>query len=735
MAGTSAAPPSYLFSTDDDGPCAEVILFSCTRGQTRVCHLLSHLTDLNHVLWNVGLQLRELDAGEQLGDLVVATVPGTCQKYRQCNVCAHNEELAVSYLRCLLRVHRCIVSAEMNCGVANSAMVIEALESSSSLRQLTVRGTELQDEREAHPHWPAQASVGVPGYIFPNDLLDTPIIPRLLLRGSGATLTSLDVAELVMTPSGVNMLSTALLENETVTELAVGHDVFAWSPGDDPYVFPFERYLRKKNATLKKLALRTFVPLCGIGRLRSLAGTISSMTTLEELYVQWPSRKELCAMFATIVFQSGSLRTVSLLLRHIHGETDVLPPFEEGEVPRLRSWRSVLRENRVLRNLDLDVSWCRTKHCIRLLVALARNDVTLVALSLRNLLDDGCLKAACEAIRNRGLGDRVCIKDHMVEFGDPLILPLCPEVTAVTVSSQFLIQIESVLRNVFETLATCHNVTSLRLLLHTCNSPTFDSLAAYIEGASTLKEIKLRIETGSSYDSDDEQVAMDDDDIDESVTQALQLLYKALCSNLYITKLQLFSRITLSDDDCRMFAEYATLNSRCLYELSLKHVSSPGHFARRLGPPFRRNYSLLLLEVPVCVKPDPDMCGAQDVVRRNCGLVDRASRFVMGERDRYGASALEFVSKHPKLVENVQRDAALPGDAEARNKIAGVTRHLRCIDLHEFMRMTGVVKREVVWDYREEDDRTQMDKLNYYCWKHVRQYLKLTDVMAGWDPV
>ncbi|XP_037523130.1 uncharacterized protein LOC119400199 [Rhipicephalus sanguineus] len=184
-----------------------------------------------------------------------------------------------------------------------------------------------------------------------------------------------------------------------------------------------------------------------------------------------------------------------------------------------------------------------------------------------------------------------------------------------------------------------------------------------------------------------------------------------------------------------MFAEYATLSYGRLYELSLKHVNSPGHFARRLVPPFRRNYSLLLLEVPGCLKPDPDMYGTQDVIRRNCGIVERATRFVMGAHDRYGASALEFVSEHPKLVENIRREAALPGDFEARNKIAGVLRLLRGIHIHEFMRMTGVVERKVVCDYREQDDGTQLDKLNFACWTHIRQYLKLTDVVLDWDLV
>ncbi|KAH7942819.1 hypothetical protein HPB52_001601 [Rhipicephalus sanguineus] len=735
MAGASAVLARSSFSTDDYGACLEAILLKCTRGQTRVCHLLSYLTDFNAALWNIGLQLREDDDRKQPGNLVVVTVPGTCAEFPLCDVCAHNEELAVSYLRCLLRVHRCIFSAEMNCGVANSAMVIEALASSSSLRRLTVRGTELQDEREARLRGPVSVGHLASGYVYPNDSLATPVISLLLQRDSDTALTSLDVAELAMTPSGVDMLITALMENETVAELVVGYDVFARRPRDDPYAFPFERYLKKKNATLKKLALKTSIPLFCISHMRALAQAISSISTLEELHAQWPSTPQLCAVFATAVFQSRSLRSVRLLLRDVGYGTVVFTASDESGRPTLQSWPSVLRHNRVLRNLDLDVSWCLTEHCLRLLNALALNRGSLQTVSLRNLLDEGCLKAVCETIRNRGLGDRVCINDHLVAFGHAPILPLCPEVTAVTVSSRYLSQIVRVLRNVFKALATCHHVTSLQLLLHSSTSRTFRLLATYIRGASTLKEIKLRIYTGSIHEPDDEEVAMDVGDVDASVTQALQLLYKALCSNLYITKLHLFSRITLSEDDCRMFAEYATLNNGRLYELSMKHVSFPGHFARRLVPPFRRNYSLLFLEVPVCLKPDPDMYGAQDVVRRNCGLVESATKFVMGERDRYGASALEFVSEHPKLVENVRREAALPGDAEARNKITDVSRLLRRIDMHEFMRMTGVVERQVVCDYREQDDDTQFDKLNFYCWTHIRQYLKLRDVVLDWDLV
>ncbi|KAL1466739.1 hypothetical protein MTO96_026446 [Rhipicephalus appendiculatus] len=584
----------------------------------------------------------------------------------------------------------------MNCGVAYTAMVIEALASSSSLRRLTVRGFELEGEWEARHLGPPQGPVGClfSGYVYPGHSLATPVIPLLLQTDSDTTITSLDVAELNMTRPGVDKLIRTLMANETITELAVGIEVFANCP-EDPHGAPFERYLTHRNVRLKKLTLKTFIPLYEIGRLWSLAQAISSMTTLEELFAQWTSRQELCAMFVTAVFESRSLRSVSLLLKNVHDGTVDLTPYEEGELPVLRPWYSVLRQNSVLGNLDLDVSWCRTKHCRRLLRALARKHGGLQTLSLRNLADEGCLKAVCDTIRKHGLGRRVCIKDHNVKFVDPSVLPLYPEVTAVTLVSQFPFENMSI-RNVFETLATCHHVTSLWLVLRDCNWPTFDSLATYIKRASTLKEIELRIAAGSSYTSD------------KSLTEALQLLYKALCSNLNITKLNLSSSKTLSDDDCKMFAEYAIVNNGRLYELSLQDTRSPGQFSRRLVPPFRRNYSLLLLEVPYCVKPDPVMFGAQDVVRRNCGLVERATRFVMGERDRYGASALEFVSEHPKLVENVRREAALPGDAEARDKIAGVARLLRRMDMHKFMRVTGVVQGQVVCDYREEDDRTQL---------------------------
>ncbi|KAH8036881.1 hypothetical protein HPB51_006150 [Rhipicephalus microplus] len=318
MAVASAALSSFLFSTNDDGAWEEVILFSCTRDQTRVCHLLNHLTAFNDVLWNVGLQLRQVDEKKQLGNLVLATVPGICDDFPLCSWCAVNEEQPVSFLNCLLRVHRCIVSAEMNIGVANSAMVIRALASSSSLRRLTVRGTELRDEQDPRIITLSQVPVGglVSGYVYPGNIWAAPVVPCLLQQDSNATLTSLDVVDLEMTPPGVSMLITTLMNNRTVTELAVGYNVFARSP-ERPCSVPFEQYLTQRNVPLRKLALKSFRPFGDTSRLCFLAQAISSMTMLEELYARWPSRQIPCEIFAKMVLQSKSLQSVSLLLQNV----------------------------------------------------------------------------------------------------------------------------------------------------------------------------------------------------------------------------------------------------------------------------------------------------------------------------------------------------------------------------------------------------------------------------------
>ncbi|KAH9375853.1 hypothetical protein HPB48_014555 [Haemaphysalis longicornis] len=91
---------------------------------------------------------------------------------------------------------------------------------------------------------------------------------------------------------------------------------------------------------------------------------------------------------------------------------------------------------------------------------------------------------------------------------------------------------------------------------------------------------------------------------------------------------------------------------------------------------------------------------------------------------RRSGLALERMHSHPELVEEV----AKVEEVDQAQAAAMVRDGLRSMEgLHQFMRLAGVVRKQVSCHARE-DGRTQLDALNEDCWIAVRRYLKLHDI-------
>ncbi|XP_065302414.1 uncharacterized protein [Dermacentor albipictus] len=721
MARTSAVLPLSLLSLKCDNVDAETVIFTCTRGQTRFCHLQQHLRLFNKVLWNLGLQLRE-DARSQLGDVSVATVSGVCKMFPHCTKCHSDQEAAITLLRCLFRAHRCIVSAELNYAVANAGTLAEALETSPSLESLAVFGV-ASDQPELFHEFAAKAySLDCSGVSrFPQGYahsLDSMKIPFHLMAQRDARLTSLDVAELQMSPFTSKKLVKALITNHTITDVAVGQCVFASGPCDGSSQ-SFEDYLLKQNATLRKLTLRGPQFNNEYVWLQALAEAIAAMTTLQELYAQWLGKGRYCKRFATVVSRNRLLRCLTLRLDAMYNVLDEQQRDEDVEAADDRPWISAVKENDSLQKLDLDVSWSTTENCCLLLEALA-NKQCLQSVTLRDLPDVDRLEEVCSAIRKSGLVHNVSIADYYVDHIDTPTLSDFPEVTAVTVYLPHSEDAAAVQR-FFHRLVASNYISSLHVTVDFLDKICYGTLATYIKSASALKEIRLDIDV----DIDDYIDEWDD----ENLAQSISDMCTALSSNLSLTKITLEWSVDLRDKDCQVLAGTVFANRR-LHELTLKLDADDyrAAFLRHLLPRFHQNYSLLRLEIPFCLKPYPNSFAVQDIVRRNCSLVERATRFVLGDQDPYCACAVELVSEHPKLVDNVRRRAALSDEAAAVASIRKGLRSLRLADVHEFMRLVGVVQRRVVCHARE-DGVTQFDRLNHECWLHIRRYLIVADVL------
>ncbi|KAH6925444.1 hypothetical protein HPB50_005621 [Hyalomma asiaticum] len=115
------------------------------------------------------------------------------------------------------------------------------------------------------------------------------------------------------------------------------------------------------------------------------------------------------------------------------------------------------------------------------------------------------------------------------------------------------------------------------------------------------------------------------------------------------------------------------------------------------------------------------------MVRRNGSIERRAVMFVMGDHDPYCGRVVELAAERPDFVEAVAREADVPV-ADAASMVATALTILRGANMDEFMILTGVVKDKV--RFVTSDDSTNLSHLHFYCWMHIRQYLKATDVLT-----
>ncbi|KAH7943160.1 hypothetical protein HPB52_005949 [Rhipicephalus sanguineus] len=673
----------------------------CTQKTRGICLLLQHLTAYNKVLWDLCLQLRE-DSRDEPGHLSVATVylplHADMRGIRQ-----QNKKGA-----------RPVTLADRaNYDVLNSDVLVETLMRSSSLRRLTIIGRANDPPQVLQQVGRTEGrSLAYQDYMICTARIE---IPVLLLEKHDATLVSLDLENLLMSPSTAKKLIESLIKNDTVEQLAVGYIILTSGPATDGTMDLFAQYLGKGNSTLRELTFGVHHLENGVSESMTIARAVCAATTLEELTWQISTANHSYAPVLAALARSRSLRSLTFL----PGGRD---NYENGPLPRENasqpSWISALKENTTLEKLDLDVSWSYIADCCLLLEALAE-DKGLQSVTLRNFPNDAGSQEVLRAMRERGLDQKVRVECYPVFLGDHLTLPACNRVTSIVVRPDYLTPVDSSLRNAFHLITTSHHITSVYVFLDFFHEATFTLLATYISESPTIKQIELKL---LFCDLEESFVANG-----EAALRSITNLFMALSSNEGITSMLLYLGINVADEHCQLLAD-APSNNRQLHELSVVSMGefNTAVFLDRLLPGLELNYNLLILNFPFSSEPNGRMCEAQELVRRNCSLVDRATRFVMGDRSWYCACAFERVSEEPVLLNNVRRKGT--ASEEAEDMIRRARMLVRFMNVHDYMSLTGVVKARVEC-YVREDGRPQLDELYDDCWLRIRRYLTIEDVI------
>ncbi|KAH7978237.1 hypothetical protein HPB49_004888 [Dermacentor silvarum] len=420
------------------------------------------------------------------------------------------------------------------------------------------------------------------------------------------------------------------------------------------------------------------------------------MTSLEELVADIDLYNvQDKAVFAEIVARNKTLRALSIIWPRSCLVTRILhnlqhPVGNPGK--RIEPWVFALKGNTSLSSLTIDLLGFTEYECYVFFLALECNTslrrVTVMHLPAREQLEE-----ICQMIRHSHMVEKVIIKDISMTYANFALLPECPEVTSVTVSSLQLIRRDHFYRAFTDVLVACHTLNKL----HT-------AMATYVTGATALRNFELHVYV------DTHEREMEDVYVSEAPESPLA---KALSVHPSLVKISV-RELHLNERD-----------SRSLAEASLGSTSITQAFLRFVMPRIERNYHLLRLSLPACEGRDSELAFMRNITRRNSSLVTRAARFVMGEQDAYCARAIELVSGHAALVDMVCERAAV----EAGEAAAMIRRALRrpCLtSLSGFMKLAGVVKHRV--ECVAGRGRT-LDQLREDCWLHIRKYLRVVDIV------
>ncbi|KAH6943486.1 hypothetical protein HPB50_021854 [Hyalomma asiaticum] len=191
----------------------------------------------------------------------------------------------------------------------------------------------------------------------------------------------------------------------------------------------------------------------------------------------------------------------------------------------------------------------------------------------------------------------------------------------------------------------------------------------------------------------------------------------------------------MNAEDLELLADVVASSKRIsTFHFTPQRTTSASTFLQAFSLRAFENFTLLNLVLHWGVNSDMVKAwfAISDATRRNTGLVARAAEFVCGARnERWCAQALEQIAWHPYLVEKIG-EILFVSEERAALMVREAVDTLG--DLHNFMRLTGVVRQRVTCS-ANEGARVYLDTLGDQCWRRVRRYLTFDDVREPPFPV
>ncbi|KAH7943024.1 hypothetical protein HPB52_004007 [Rhipicephalus sanguineus] len=670
----------------------------CTSSEGRLCEIFRDLPLWNEYFWRLGIELRKVSPGEL--SLVAANPTFVCwdspERFRE----------AATFLHILLTQHRCVTCVDVLVDKFwdHRQLICDALRESLNLRKLLLYGT------------------------F-TDITPSRSIASALLHLN--SLRELECKYIVFGHDFIEGLSEFLANTRSLTTLTMPD--FSYEDEEDAVVFIQGL---KRNKTLTTLSLNTSVLSPSKKRLTSLvlsrcavsfADHLSENQTLRTLKVSisWACcflavHAMICALFGNKTLTKLSLVMFSLDDENIQHITRLLNQnrsltslnlnacLRRDEISRMDSFLVALTENETLEEVTLDSSLFKQHECRSFFKGLASNSslkkVNVERLELEDMVD------MFRVMQETGVEERFFVGTHHVLQDTIAALTECTFLSSVSLDSRSFRGLDPFF-TALSLLPSCSHVTSLCLSLHENNGRVSSLIAQYITGTATLRKLDLFFFFIRSGDALDE---------------ATRELVHALSANKSIRWLRV-SGFCFDATETQMMVD-TLQSSRALcnvYLFQRNDESSNSSLIRKLSPTISSNYTLLSLSLDETCMLGNDWFTIDNVVCRNNSLVTRAADFVMGTRNKDYAAATELVRFNPGLVAKVQ-ELATVDEHGAASRIKSSLESFS--ELDDFMRLAGVVKCSVSC-HRRDGGQKQLVDLNRDCWLHLRQYIKVGDIL------
>ncbi|KAH7968150.1 hypothetical protein HPB52_006077 [Rhipicephalus sanguineus] len=682
----------------------------CTSSEGQLCHIFRDIALWNKLFWQVGLQSREFFPGElSLIGIYDAYVPrGMPEQLRE----------AATLLQHFLTLHHCVVSLDLNSYMftPHYELMCDTLRKSPSLRKLKVHLRCMEN------HLSQRLAAALPHMSHLRELdcgrmhYDCTFLKGLSeFLASTVSLKTLALGHLHIACGDVIVVLEGLKRNATVTTLSLNSCILgpASSQGDDT----FHEYLCH-NHTLHTLSV-TSCHLCNFADVCRITGALFHNRTICELNLcRFPIDSENIQLISGLLCKNVSLRRFSVNgcvwynpAPQYGADCSVRYLESFGSVSsRIYPWLVALTKNKTLEELTLNLTWFNTDELRSLFKAIASHTCLKKVFLMR--VRDEDVAEICKAMRDVCVQERCFVGVHLVYQNTVGALTECKELSSIIVNSTNFRGFDPLLTTLL-LLPSCSHVTSVCLMLcqELFNGQLSSLIAQYITATVALRELELTFLPGFGTWN--------------AVGRPERELVQALSVNKSVRRL-FIKGLCFDETETQILAD-TLQSSRTLCKLSFfpDEYESTVSLIQKLSPNVSSNYTLLGMRLSMYVPLGDDWVTIAEVVSRNTSMVIRAAHFVMGTRHKYCAGAAELLHTTPGLVEKVQELASI-NENEA---VSRINKSLQSTsELHDFMRVAGVVK-ESVTCHQRDDGKKQLTDLNRDCWLYLRQHLKVGDIL------